>query len=222
MSLCSRTFYSILSNPMISLVTTPSICDWCDSMTDNLLQTSFSLYLHNQWTDFHKLSCTGKLQIRAIHIYVGCIKATTNDWDIRPSVAVKALSANISWTAGQIHTIKLALESTHQSIYNNIWYISMQYVLVEIQAYQYSDIISYLLKLAWQLLLDTSFDYMMAIACVRIITLLYIYLYVWKLDFKLNNINLCQYLSFIICIDLNHHCYHYWTSESLLNLWECT
>jgi len=25
-----------------------------------LSQTSFSLYLHNQWTDFHKLSCTGK------------------------------------------------------------------------------------------------------------------------------------------------------------------
>ena len=23
-------------------------------------QTSFSLYLHNQWTDFYKLSCTGK------------------------------------------------------------------------------------------------------------------------------------------------------------------
>ena len=23
-------------------------------------QTSFSLYLHNQWTDFHKLSCAGK------------------------------------------------------------------------------------------------------------------------------------------------------------------
>ena len=23
-------------------------------------QTSFSLYLHNQWTNFHKLSCAGK------------------------------------------------------------------------------------------------------------------------------------------------------------------
>jgi len=34
--------------------------------------------------------------MRAICIYVGCIKVTTNDWDIRPSVAVKALSANIS------------------------------------------------------------------------------------------------------------------------------
>jgi len=59
--------------------------------------------------------------MRAIHTYVECTKATTNDWDIRPSVAVKALSANISWTAEQICTIKLALESAHQSISNNIW-----------------------------------------------------------------------------------------------------
>ena len=90
--------------------------------------------------------------MRAICTYVGCTKATTNDWDIRPSVAVKALSANISWTAEQIHTIELALGSAHQSVSNNIWCISKQQVLVEIQAYQYSDIISYLLKLAWQLL----------------------------------------------------------------------
>ena len=47
-------------------------------------------------------------------------KVTTNDWDIRPSVAVKASSANISWMAKQIHMIELALESAHQSIYNNI------------------------------------------------------------------------------------------------------
>ena len=40
-------------------------------------QTSFSLYLHNQWTDFHKLSCTGKPQMRAICTYAGCTKATT-------------------------------------------------------------------------------------------------------------------------------------------------
>ncbi len=58
--------------------------------------------------------------MRAIHTYVGCTKAITNDWDIRLSVAVKALSANISWMAGQIHMIELALESAHQSIYNNI------------------------------------------------------------------------------------------------------
>jgi len=62
--------------------------------------------------------------MRAIYIYVGYKKATTNDWDIRPSVAIKALSANISWMAEQIHTIKLALENAHQFVYNNIWCIS--------------------------------------------------------------------------------------------------
>jgi len=35
MSLCSRTFYDILLSPVISLVTMLSICDWCDSVTDN-------------------------------------------------------------------------------------------------------------------------------------------------------------------------------------------
>ena len=117
-----------------------------------LSQTSFSLYLYNQWTDLHKLSCAGKHQMRAIHTYVGCTKVTSNDWDIRPSVAVKASSANISWTAERIRTIKLALGSAHWSVSNDIWCISKQQVLVEIQAYQCSDIISYLLKLAWQLL----------------------------------------------------------------------
>ena len=86
--------------------------------------------------------------MRAIHTYVESTKVTINDWDIRPSVAVKALSANISWMAEQVRTIELALESTHQSISNDIWCISNQQVMVEIQAYQYSDIISYLLKLA--------------------------------------------------------------------------
>ena len=118
------------------------------SPLEKLSQTSFSLYLHNQWTDFHKLSCAGKSQIRAIHIYAGCIKVTTNDWDIRPSVAVKASSANISRTTGWTHTIELVLESAHQSVSNDIWCISKRQVLVEIQAYQCSDIISYLLKLA--------------------------------------------------------------------------
>ena len=89
-------------------------------------QTSFSLYFHNQWTNFHKLSCSGKSYIRAICTYAGCTKATTNNWDIRPSVAVKALSANISWTAEQIRKIELALESAHQSISNDIWCISEQ------------------------------------------------------------------------------------------------
>ena len=58
--------------------------------------------------------------MRTIYTYVGCIKVTTNDWDIRPSVAIKALSANISWMAKQICTIELALESAHQSISNDI------------------------------------------------------------------------------------------------------
>ena len=91
-----------------------------------LVSASFSLYLYNQWTDFHKLSYTGKPQMGAIHTYVECTKATTNDWDIRLLVAVKAVSANISWTAEQIHTIKLVLESAHQSVFNDIWCISKQ------------------------------------------------------------------------------------------------
>ena len=45
----------------------------------NVLQTLFSLYLHNQYTDFHKLSCARKPQMRAICTYMGCTKATTND-----------------------------------------------------------------------------------------------------------------------------------------------
>jgi len=57
---------------------------------------------------------------------MGCTKVITNDWDIRLSVAVKALSDNISRMAEQIHIIELALESAHQSVYNNIWYISKQ------------------------------------------------------------------------------------------------
>jgi len=58
--------------------------------------------------------------MRAIRIYTGYTKATTNDWDIRPSVAVKALSANISWKAEQIHTIELALGSAYQPVSNDI------------------------------------------------------------------------------------------------------
>ena len=49
-----------------------------------------------------------------------CTEETPNDWDIRPSVAVKALSANISWMAEQICIIELTLESAYQSVYNNI------------------------------------------------------------------------------------------------------
>ena len=61
--------------------------------------------------------------MRAICTYAEDTRVTTNDWDIRPSVAVKALLANISWMAEQIHTIELALGSAHQSVSNDIWYI---------------------------------------------------------------------------------------------------
>jgi len=64
--------------------------------------------------------------MRAIYTYMGCTKATTNDWDIRPSVAVKALFANISQMAKQIRTIELVLESAHQSVSNGIWCVSKQ------------------------------------------------------------------------------------------------
>ena len=64
--------------------------------------------------------------MRTICTYVGGIKATTNDWDIRLLVAVKALSANISWTAEWICTIELALESAYQLVSNDIWCISKQ------------------------------------------------------------------------------------------------
>ena len=173
-----------------------------DSRKGWLLQTSFSLYLHNQWTDFHKLSCARKLQMRAIRTYARGTKATTNNWNIRTSVAVKALSANISWTAEQIRTIELELESAQHSVSNNIWYISKQQVLVEIQAYQCSNIISYLLKIAWQLPSGTSFDHVKVTACTQTITLLYIYLCVWGLDLRLNNINYsCWYFS----SSVSHH-----------------
>ena len=58
--------------------------------------------------------------MRAICTYVGDIKATTNDWDIRLLVAIKAFSANISWMAKWICMIELALESVYQSISNDI------------------------------------------------------------------------------------------------------
>ena len=43
--------------------------------------------------------------------------------------------------------IELALKSTHQMVSNDSSYIIYRSVFIEIQAYQYSDIISYLLKL---------------------------------------------------------------------------
>ena len=57
---------------------------------------------------------------------MGYTKVTINDWDIRPSVAIKALFANISWTAEWIHTIELVLESAYQSVYNDLWSVSKQ------------------------------------------------------------------------------------------------
>ena len=59
----------------------------------------------------------------AICTYMGCTKATTNNWDIRLSVTVKVLLANISWIVWQICTIELVLESTYQIVSNGIWYI---------------------------------------------------------------------------------------------------
>ena len=85
--------------------------------------------------------------------------------------------------------------------------------MVEIQAYQCSNIISYLLKLAWQLPSGTSFDHVMATACARTITLLYIYLCVWGLDLRLNNVNYSYWYfpSSTIITSL------YWTSETPLS-----
>ena len=58
--------------------------------------------------------------MRAICTHIGCTKVTTKNQDIRPSVTIKALFANISWTSGHIHTIELALESAHQTVSNDI------------------------------------------------------------------------------------------------------
>ena len=58
--------------------------------------------------------------MRVIHIYVEYTKAITKNQDIRLSVTIKALLAIILWTARQIHMIELALESTYQTIPDNI------------------------------------------------------------------------------------------------------
>jgi len=58
--------------------------------------------------------------MRVIYTYVEYTKATTNNQDIRLSVTVKVLLAIISWTTRQIHMIELVLESTHQTIPDNI------------------------------------------------------------------------------------------------------
>jgi len=56
----------------------------------------------------------------AIYTYVGYIKVTTNNWDIRPSVIIKVLLAIISWMAKWIHMIELTLKSAHEFISENI------------------------------------------------------------------------------------------------------
>jgi len=50
--------------------------------------------------------------------------------------------------ARQIYIIKLSLESAHWKISDDILYTIWRSVFIEIQVYQYSNIISYLLKLA--------------------------------------------------------------------------
>ena len=52
----------------------------------------------------------------SIYTYAGCTKVTTNNWDIRSLVTVKVSFANISWMARQIYTIKLMLDSAHQTV----------------------------------------------------------------------------------------------------------
>ena len=61
--------------------------------------------------------------MRAICTYVGYTKVITEYWNIRSLVTVKVLSADISWTARWIHMIELALESAHQIVSNDVWYI---------------------------------------------------------------------------------------------------
>ena len=110
--------------------------------------------------------------------------------------------AIILGTTEWIPIIKLILESAHQVVSNDVLYIIQRSVFIEIQAYQYSDIIGHLSKLVWHLLwqmttpLGTSFDYIIEIACTQTIIILYKYFYVWRLDFKLNNISF-HYLSSI-------------------------
>ena len=62
--------------------------------------------------------------MKAIYIYIGYTKVTTNNQDIRPSVTVKVLLADISWMAGWIYTIKLVLESAYKIFFDDICYIS--------------------------------------------------------------------------------------------------
>ena len=68
---------------------------------------------------------------------------------------------------------------------------------------------------------DNSFHqvWVMETACTQTITILYKYFCIWELNLRLNNI---IYYSLFFIINLHHYCHYYWTSELLLNLWECT
>ena len=64
----------------IDLYVKPEKCKWkirkvefLEVVIKLVLQISFSLYIHNQWTNFQKISCARKPQIRAIWIYTGYI-----------------------------------------------------------------------------------------------------------------------------------------------------
>ena len=86
--------------------------------------TNFIQLVSPQLVDwFHKPSCAGKPQMRAICIYIGYTKVITSNQDIRPLVTVKVLLAIISGITKQIFTIKVMLESTHQMVSDNILYI---------------------------------------------------------------------------------------------------
>ena len=61
--------------------------------------------------------------MRAICTYARCTKATPKNWDIKLSVTVKVLLANISWTTGWTYIIELVLESAHQTVSDDISYI---------------------------------------------------------------------------------------------------
>ena len=80
-----------------------------------------------------------------LHIW-GMYKSDNKQLRYQAIVNIKALLANILWTARQICMIEIVLESAHQIVSNDILYIIWRSVFIEIQVYQYNDIISYLLK----------------------------------------------------------------------------
>ena len=61
--------------------------------------------------------------MRAICTYARYTKSIPKNWDIKLSVTVKVLLANISWTTGWTYIIELVLESAHQTVSDDISYI---------------------------------------------------------------------------------------------------